>query len=37
MLQLKTVALVNTLDELERLPDGKLLINTLNAYSYNNA
>ena len=37
MLQLKTVALVNTLDDLEHLPDGKLLINTLNAYSYNNA
>lgn len=37
MLRLKTVSLVTTLDELEKLPEGKILINTINAYSYNNA
>lgn len=37
MLQLKKLSLMTSLERLEALPDGKLLINTINAYSYNNA
>ena len=37
MLRLKTLPLMENLQELESLPDGKFLINTINAYSYNNA
>ena len=36
-LRLKDIQLVCSRQELERLPDGKLLINTINAHSYNTA
>ena len=35
--RLKQLRLVNSIDELAALPQGKLLINTINAFSYNNA
>lgn len=34
-LRLKDLTLLNCKDDLEKLPDGKLLINTVNAYSFN--
>ena len=37
MIRLKTVLLLRHKSELSTLPDGKLLINTINAHSYNNA
>lgn len=37
MLQLKTIALLRNRSELQTLPEGKLLINTINAHSYNTA
>lgn len=37
MLKLKTVSLLGTRSELAALPEGKLLINTINAHSYNTA
>ena len=37
MIRLKTVSLLRHKSELSTLPDGKLLINTINAHSYNNA
>ena len=37
MITLKNLNLLCSRSELENLPDGKLLINTINAYSYNNA
>ena len=37
MLQLKKIQLITSRKELERLPEGKLLINTINAHSYNTA
>ena len=37
MLRLKTIQLITSRQELERLPEGKLLINTINAHSYNTA
>ena len=37
MIRLKTVSLLRHKSELATLPDGKLLINTINAHSYNNA
>ena len=37
MLRLKTIQLITSRKELERLPEGKLLINTINAHSYNTA
>ena len=37
IIRLKRVRLLRSKEELERLPKGKLLINTLNAFSYNNA
>ena len=36
-LRLKDIQLVCSRQELERLPEGKLLINTINAHSYNTA
>ena len=36
-LKLKDIRLVTSRKELERLPEGKLLINTINAHSYNTA
>ena len=36
-LKLKDIQLVCSRQELERLPEGKLLINTINAHSYNTA
>lgn len=36
-LRLKNIRLVTSHKELERLPEGKLLINTINAHSYNTA
>ena len=37
MLRLKTISLLGHLGELDTLPEGKLLINTINAHSYNTA
>jgi len=37
MITLKKLNLLCSRSELENLPEGKLLINTINAYSYNNA
>ena len=37
MLKLKTVSLLKHRRELDSLPEGKLLINTINAHSYNTA
>ena len=37
MIRLKTVSLLRHKSELATLPDGKLLINAINAHSYNNA
>ena len=37
MLKLKDIKLVRSRDELAQIPDGKTLINTINAFSYNNA
>ena len=36
-LQLKTLNIVCSLSELDRVPSGKMLINTINAHSYNTA
>ena len=36
-LQLKTLKIVCSLSELDRVPSGKMLINTINAHSYNTA
>ena len=36
-MKLKTANLLCSMKELETLPEGKLLINTINAFSYNNA
>ena len=35
MIRLKTIKLVGSKDELAKIPDGKVLINTINAHSYN--
>lgn len=35
MIRLKTITLVGTKEELAKIPDGKVLINTINAHSYN--
>lgn len=35
MIRLKTITLVGSKDELTKIPDGKVLINTINAHSYN--
>lgn len=37
MLKLKEIKLVRSRNELEQIPEGKTLINTINAFSYNNA
>ena len=37
MLRLKTISLLGHPGELDTLPEGKLLINTINAHSYNTA
>lgn len=37
MLRLKTLTLLKKRADLQSLPEGKLLINTINAFSYNNA
>ena len=37
MLKLKELSLLTSRRELSSLPDGKLLINTINAHSYNTA
>lgn len=37
MLQLNKLSIVSNKQELEKLPDGKLLINTINVHSYNDA
>lgn len=37
MLKLKDIKIVESKKELEALPEGKLLINTINAHSYNTA
>ncbi len=37
MIKLKTISLLRYRNELASLPEGKLLINTINAHSYNNA
>lgn len=37
MLRLKTISLLGHSGELDTLPEGKLLINTINAHSYNTA
>lgn len=37
MLKLKTISLLGYRSELDSLPEGKLLINTINAHSYNTA
>lgn len=37
MIRLKTITLVGSKDELAKIPDGKVLINTINAHSYNTA
>ena len=35
MIRLKTIKLVESKEELAKIPDGKVLINTINAHSYN--
>lgn len=35
MIRLKTITLVGSKDELAKIPEGKVLINTINAHSYN--
>lgn len=35
MIRLKTIKLVDSKEELDKIPDGKVLINTINAHSYN--
>lgn len=35
MIRLKAIKLVESKDELDKIPDGKVLINTINAHSYN--
>lgn len=35
MIRLKTIKLVGSKDELAKIPEGKVLINTINAHSYN--
>ena len=37
MLRLKTISLLGHRSELDALPEGKVLINTINAHSYNTA
>lgn len=37
MIRLKTIKLVESKDELDKIPDGKTLINTINAHSFNTA
>lgn len=37
MLRLKSLPIIRSMDELKALPEGKLLINTINAHSYNTA
>lgn len=37
MLRLKDIPIITSRKELESLPEGKLLINTINAHSYNTA
>ena len=37
MLKLKEIKLVLSRKELAQIPEGKKLINTINAFSYNNA
>ena len=37
MLILKSLPIVESMDALKALPEGKLLINTINAHSYNTA
>ena len=37
MLILKSLSIVESMDALKALPEGKLLINTINAHSYNTA
>ena len=37
MLQLKNLSIIESLDALSRIPPGKILINTINAHSYNTA
>jgi len=37
MISIRALNLLNSKDDLDKMPEGKLLINTINAYSYNNA
>lgn len=37
MLKLKMLSIVESMDELQQLPEGKVLINTVNAHSFNTA
>lgn len=37
MLKLKMLSIVESMDELQQLPEGKMLINTVNAHSFNTA
>ncbi|MDY6332864.1 MAG: hypothetical protein SPL52_15300, partial [Fibrobacter sp.] len=37
LLQLKTLDIICTMPELDRIPAGKILINTINVHSYNTA
>ena len=37
MLSLKSLAIVESIEQLEQVPQGKVLINTINAHSYNTA
>lgn len=37
MIQLKTLTLIESIDALDSIPKGKILINTINAHSYNTA
>lgn len=37
MLRLKDIKIVESLEELKQIPEGKILINTINAHSYNTA
>jgi len=37
MLRLKEISIVESMEQLARIPDGKVLINTINAHSYNTA
>ena len=37
MIRLKTITLVESKEELDKIPDGKTLINTINAHSFNTA